>query len=1278
MKRAFDFDFEFYSSRLLPAAAVLSLCAAGCGDDPATKADISDDGDAIGDVGDGTDTTPDGTNDGTNDGTTAETDATRPDGEVIVPPEGCDEPIPAAPAGELCTVTSGSTSALLIRADLVMPGGLLERGALLIENGLISCAGCDCLTGPAAAGATVFACPDAVVSPGLINAHDHITFSQGKPPGHGDVRYDHRHEWRKGSAGKPKIPSPSNDSPLGDSWVELRQVLAGTTSYFASGAAPGLVRNLDTASRLEGLNHGAADYETFPLGDTGGGIINSGCAYDKKPALSVLDAVAWVPHVAEGVNVGARNEELCLDGQQEGGVDVVADNTGFIHAVGTTAADIAIFVGEGAGLVWSPRSNTDLYGFTAFAPLFHRFGGQIALGTDWTYTGSINILRELQCAEDWNARWDNYFSDAQLVAMVTSWGATNLGFSDVLGSLTPGKLADIAIWDARGHEGYRAILDAEVSDVALVLRGGAPPTIGGTTYFRRGRPLYGDSALVNALAERQLDYANYDPNVYSATDASKKKLAACETITVCAVDKTLCLAEQLEQKPAGASFFQTYTYAELKAQLDPSKTYDAFFCGVPTGEPSCVPARPGEFDGVGGVSDDDGDGVPNGEDNCPGWFNGIRPLDNGRQPDTDGDGEGDVCDVCPFDADTTACTSVNPDDVDGDGFLNDADKCPSLPDDQADSDSDGIGNACDECPDFPNVGGAGCPSTIIAVKKAEVAAGKSVSLPNVVVVSVGSDFYTIQMPGPAQEFGGLYVFVGSDGQKPTAGQWVAVQGRVDDYFGQIRLADSTFTVLPTAGTIPEPLVIAPADTAQGGAKEKAYEALLVEVQDVTVIDITPTASVNGTATENVVGEFVVTGDLRVDDAIYAITPAPVEGQTFPVLRGVLRLAWNRNKLLPRSEADVTSGPPLLLGFAEPTVSLYAGTTSSVQVSLSGDATQASVITLTSATPGVATVPASVTIPIGTKSASVVVTGVAQGTARITASYDDGTGVISRELTATVFAANAQPKVVSLEASSESVLLGGSTTLTVTLDLPARTGGTPVAISSTGVALVLPGAQVVVPEGMNSVDFDVDAGNVTGAATVKAAAGGAEATAALTVVEAPLIGLILAEVYYNPTGADGGQEWVKVYNGSNAAISLAGYSLAWRGADFTNGGGTLQLTGSVPAGKCFIIGGPTANFGIGAYDMVNDFTPDIQNAGVDADEALDGVALYKVAATAVTVTTTPVDVVAWGAVNTNNILGPNGPLTTGNAPVVNGKSVRRKTLALWEEATPSADCIVITQ
>jgi len=91
------------------------------------------------------------------------------------------------------------------------------------------------------------------------------------------------------------------------------------------------------------------------------------------------------------------------------------------------------------------------------------------------------------------------------------------------------------------------------------------------------------------------------------------------------------------------------------------------------------------------------DGVPDTEDNCP-------AVSNSLQTNSDGDLNGDSCDICPNDP---------LDDSDGDNICVGTrfvapktagnDNCPTVSNvDQADSDGDGIGNACDTCPDDPN------------------------------------------------------------------------------------------------------------------------------------------------------------------------------------------------------------------------------------------------------------------------------------------------------------------------------------------------------------------------------------------------------------------------------------------------------------------------------------------------------------------------------------------------------------------------------------------------
>src|SRR5690606_2993218 len=112
--------------------------------------------------------------------------------------------------------------------------------------------------------------------------------------------------------------------------------------------------------------------------------------------------------------------------------------------------------------------------------------------------------------------------------------------------------------------------------------------------------------------------------------------------------------------------------------------------------------------------DDDGDGIPNSMDKCPG-------VDDADNTDSDGDGWGDPCDNCKFvansnqdaillPADLAQCdgaTAPDPDgDDDDDTVKNSEDLCPGTkpsdtysPESQrVDSDGDSVGDGCDNCP----------------------------------------------------------------------------------------------------------------------------------------------------------------------------------------------------------------------------------------------------------------------------------------------------------------------------------------------------------------------------------------------------------------------------------------------------------------------------------------------------------------------------------------------------------------------------------------------------
>ncbi|HEY4058452.1 MAG TPA: hypothetical protein VGM39_17690, partial [Kofleriaceae bacterium] len=204
---------------------------------------------------------------------------------------------------------SGTGDAKLIKGEVLTPTKLFHGGQVAVDGqGQITCVGCDCEE----AGQTVISCPSASISPGLINTHDHITFTQDPPYTDTGVRYDDRQQWRKGLDGKAKIPSPGGASADAIRWGELRFLMGGATSIVGSGGQVGLLRNLDSANQ-EGLNQKPVDFDTFPLDDSSGTRRTGDCNYggDARTASSLSSTDSFEPHTAEGVDATAHNEFLC-------------------------------------------------------------------------------------------------------------------------------------------------------------------------------------------------------------------------------------------------------------------------------------------------------------------------------------------------------------------------------------------------------------------------------------------------------------------------------------------------------------------------------------------------------------------------------------------------------------------------------------------------------------------------------------------------------------------------------------------------------------------------------------------------------------------------------------------------------------------------------------------------------------------------------------------------------------------------------------------------------
>lgn len=1074
------------------SALMLTLSLSGCGgDDEDTKKDTStatDGGSADGGIADGG-SGADGGGGGADGGPSG--------GEVEV----CSgTPTPKADPGvEGCSVEKTGTKGTLIVGDLLMPGGkVIAGGGVIIEAGKLTCVGCDCAT--KATDHTWVLCPKAVVSPGLIDAHNHVGWLNGRPwvPKEAGVdpalRWEHRHDWRKGKGGNPKVSvSGGGASTDQKAFGELRYILTGGTAIFGSGDLSGLMRDLDaTGSGKNGLGQPGARYDTFPLSDSSGTKIDSGCGYSKNPGPTTADA--WAPHVSEGIDAAARNEFLCMSGQQTGGKDAISASIALIHGVGLTASDFGLLAAKGGKLIWSPRSNVSLYGDTARVTMAHKMGVSIGLGVDWLPSGSMNMVRELSCAAYLNDyHFNGYFKDWQLWEMATIGAARALAMDDAMGMLKVGHAGDIAVFNRPEGVYHRAIIDSKPSDTLLVIRGGVV--------------LAGSEALVTKL----------EPS--------------CESIgDVCGAKKAVCVKSSIGK-----------SWADLKASIG-TPNYPLFACEQPQDEPSCVPARALKDDSVNGSNnytnaanksdpkDPDGDGLVGDNDNCPTVFNPIRPLDNGKQADSDGDGKGDACDVCPTDADTDKCKTVDPNDLDGDGIASDSDNCPQKSNaDQADKDKDGKGDVCDPCPDYKNPGSEGCLVTIKDVKTKKDLMEQRVAIKGVVVSSLEKAGFFVQTAGGATDHGGLYCYAGKDGVLPKRGQIIDITGgTVTTFYDQKQVTAVTFkdtgkTETVTARELDEAAVKQLVETDKF---DSIHDGLLIVVKSVEVTDDAPAP---GAGSKDAINEFVVAGGLRVDDAIYTGDDYPKvkKGSILTSVTGPVSYRNGMMKLLPRDGGDIALGAPEVAAVTPASAFQWVGKSgatlpSAMTVTLSHAPEKDMALEVSVDDTTIADVVGGpFLVKAGEKTVSVGIDGKKAGKVQLSAKVKGGSKTVTA--TITVIAADSIPDVVSVTPKTAKLATNASQVFTVALSHPAPALGLEVTVTMSpddGSIGTAPKTLKFIPNAQTATfTFKAATKTAKGTLSVGGAAGGKTIDVAIDVVDPSTLSVDLSGWQLVQTSAD---------------------------------------------------------------------------------------------------------------------------------------------------------------
>ena len=183
-------------------------------------------------------------------------------------------------------------------------------------------------------------------------------------------------------------------------------------------------------------------------------------------------ALCYLEHLSEGTDTTARGWFVRLKIDEDRWA--VNDRLCAIHCTAFDADDFRRLARGGATMVWSPLSNYLLYGETADIRAAKEAELPISLGSDWAPSGSKNLLGEIKVAWLASREHGTVFTPRELVEMITVNPARALKWEALLGSIEPGKLADLVVVDGQSDDAYLSLIHARESTITLVLIGGVP------------------------------------------------------------------------------------------------------------------------------------------------------------------------------------------------------------------------------------------------------------------------------------------------------------------------------------------------------------------------------------------------------------------------------------------------------------------------------------------------------------------------------------------------------------------------------------------------------------------------------------------------------------------------------------------------------------------------------------------------------------------------------------------------------------------------------------
>ncbi len=358
---------------------------------------------------------------------------------------------------------------------------VLEHGVLYARDGVITAVLDEHAPPPDGFADVPVVRTASTICPGLIELHNHLPYDV-LPLWRVPKLFTDRAQWSSSStkdyhrlvSGPMGVLGRDPDVvPAIVRYVEVRCLLGGTTTSqgVALAVDPGIVKLFRGLVRnVESTGDPALPAATTHIADVD--------ATDGERFLARLSGTQkLLLHLAEGTDARSRQHFLSL--KLAAGRWAITENLIGIHCAALTRADFDVYAEHGGSMVWSPLSNLLLYGRTAAFGDAIAAGVPIALGSDWSPSGSKNLLGELKVARLVADLDGVSLTDHDLLAMATSSPAAMLGWQSQLGTLEAGKKADLIAIAGTAGDPCRTVIDANENDVNLVVINGIPRS--GTT-----------------------------------------------------------------------------------------------------------------------------------------------------------------------------------------------------------------------------------------------------------------------------------------------------------------------------------------------------------------------------------------------------------------------------------------------------------------------------------------------------------------------------------------------------------------------------------------------------------------------------------------------------------------------------------------------------------------------------------------------------------------------------------------------------------------------------